>query len=148
NQVTVRAVEAAGDGTRYSSQLAQAYLSPWQVKKVVGSLPPGERAAMRIDTTQLATRLGQSLTELAADSRAQLSLEPQNPPVLYGLRMSQSALPEEVGSIDLMSGTRLQPGGEARRRLEEAPAGIEALHRAAQKYRNVQALLERAEGSP
>jgi hypothetical protein len=149
NQIVLKSVAAAADATSFPQHRVHAALAPWQVKKVISWLPPGDRGPISLTTSQLAPRLGRSLAEAADDPRGLVAAgidgdEPTPSPGTLDFRISQSVLPEQVSRQDLMSGIRLHPGGEARRLLDEPPGGLDALQRSAQKYRNVQAILDRA----
>ncbi|MBI1903384.1 MAG: hypothetical protein HYS13_19965 [Planctomycetia bacterium] len=152
NQVVLKAVSSAADPTSFPQQHVHAGLAPWQVKKVVSWLPPGDHGPMSLTTATLAPRLGRSLAELADEPRGLVSAgidgnERLASPTTVDFRVSKSVLPEQVSRQDLMSGIRLHPGGEARRLLDEPPGGLEAQKRSAQKYHNVQAILDRAKKS-
>ncbi len=144
NQMTLRAVESAADGTRYPEHSVHLGLSPWKVKKLLGTLPAGEYGAINITTAQLAPRLGRSLADVASDARSLLTTNSGATPATLGLRLSINTLPQDIGQRDVMSGLSLAPGGEARRYVEEPSAGIDELQRMANRFRNAQAILDRS----
>jgi photosystem II stability/assembly factor-like uncharacterized protein len=148
NQIVLRAVDRASDGTRYPEQLAQQGLEPWRVKKVLGVLADGHAGQLNITTSQLAPRMACSLAELGDQGRSLLSNEYSVAPATIGFQVTVDSLPQGAGSHDFMSGIALYPGSDARRLLVEAPeAGAELIRRVAQKHRNVQAILARPESA-
>ncbi len=145
NQLVLRATEHAADATRFPEQTAQG-LEPWRVKKVIGVLADGQSGQLNVTTSQLAPRLGCSLSELADRARALVEDEYSVAASTIGFQLAIDALPQGSGSHDFMSGLILQPGGDARRKLVDVPEqGAELMRRVAQKHRNVQAILARNE---
>jgi hypothetical protein len=145
NQLVLRATEHAADATRFPEQTAQG-LEPWRVKKVIGVLADGQSGQLNLTTSQLAPRLGCSLSELADRARALVDDEYSVAASTIGFQLAIDALPQGSGSHDFMSGLTLQPGGDARRKLVDVPEqGAELMRRVAQKHRNVQAILARSE---
>lgn len=141
----LRAVAHAADPTRYPEQVVALGLEPWRVKKVFLTLSPGESGTVNLATAQLAPRLGVSLSDHASPARAIVERELQLPPTNVGFRLVQQQVPES-GHGDFFSGLTLHPGGEARRSLENPTSdNSETLRRAAQKHRNVQAILARSD---
>jgi len=149
NQVVLHAVEKASDATSFTGQITDAGLEPWQVKKVYAALPPPSRGSTELTTAALATRLGRSLTDVAAGPRGLLEDRYTAAPSLLGFRLLVSHLPRDQRNRDFFSGIVLHPGGDARRELlDPLPEGLEALRRTAQQRRNSQAILEQAEQDP
>ncbi len=147
NQVLLRAVTAAEDGTQYPALGVDVGLAPWKVQKVFGALPHEQHGTVNLNTAQLAPRLGKSLANEAASARALLTSNMEEVPQSIGFRMSVNRLPEAIGQRDFMSGIVLHPGGEARRQLSGTADGADSLLRAAQQYRNVRRILERVQTS-
>jgi len=149
HRVVLDGVRRAGDPTSYPGQITQAGLEPWQVKKVYGSLPPGVHGAVNLSTAELAERLGRSLAEIASEPRGLLDDDLAFAPSTLGFRLLVDNLPRPVDRPDFFSGIVLHAGGEARRRLLELPPGaLDALRRAAEKRRNMQAVLARTHRDP
>ena len=65
-QSVLQAVDYAADSTRYSHQLIDVGLMPWQVRKVYAALPEGERGTLEVVGAQIATRLGNSLSDISS----------------------------------------------------------------------------------
>ncbi|MGD9720439.1 MAG: YCF48-related protein [Pirellulales bacterium] len=146
NQVVLRAVEAAGEATRHPRQIDQAGLAPWKVQKVFALLPGGAGGAVSMDTAQLSARYGRTIGELAGPARGVLESRINAPAGALGFRLLVDHIPQEVGRRDFFSGIALAPGGEARRLFEAvADSDLQSLHREAQRRRNLQAILARAD---
>lgn len=146
NQLVLQAVEQAADPTCFPEQLSQAGLAAWKVRKVFGSLPGGQLGDVNLSTAQLAQRLGASLADHVAAPRGLMAEDFATSPANVGFRLYVDTLPQHVGEHDFFSGITLHPGGEARRNIGEfATPGIDVLRRMAQKQRNVQAIITRAE---
>lgn len=145
NQVVLRAVEQAGDATAFPEHQVHAGLEPWQVKKVFGELPSDQGGPLVVNTAQFAPRLGRSLADLAAVSRALMVDGPDRAPAMRSFRAYVDRVPQERGTGDFLSGITLHPGGEARRMLVE-PDGdaMEKLRRVAQKQQSLETIFERA----
>lgn len=148
NQAVLRAVEQAADGTRFAEQTELAGLAPWKVTKVYGALPPGQMGTTNLTTSQLAPRLGRSLSDQAALARGLFDSSDVAPPAAQGFRLLVDHVPQGGGEHDFFSGIALSPGSDARRMLDAAPAkDIDALQRIAQRHRNVQAIVASSEKS-
>jgi photosystem II stability/assembly factor-like uncharacterized protein/tetratricopeptide (TPR) repeat protein len=146
NQLVLRAVEQAGDATRYPEQSAQLGLEPWRVRKVFGAIPDGKLGTVNVTTSQLAPRLGASLAEAAQTPRGWLETTYRPSPAAIGFQSLIDTLPQGVGQADFFSGLNLSPGGEARRLLADVPdASADLMRRQAQKQRNLQAILTQSE---
>lgn len=146
NQLVLQAVEQAADPTCFPEQLSQTGLAAWKVRKVFGSLPDGQIGDVNISTAQLAQRFGTSLADHVAAPRGLMAEDYTGSPANVGFRLYVDTLPQHVGEHDFFSGITLHPGGEARRNIGEfATLGVDVLRRLAQKQRNVQAIITRAE---
>ena len=77
NQITLRAIESAADPTRFVEHTTHAGLESWQAKKVFTALPLGEMGSVSLSTSQLGSRIGKSLAQHAAPSRALLKINEQ-----------------------------------------------------------------------
>ncbi len=147
SQVLMRAVERAADPAQFPEHLSGCGLSVWQAKKLLGSLPPGQSGDFSVTGSQVIPRLAQSLAEMAEQARGLTQTSLVEPPVSWSFRLSQSNLPPGVAGHDAMSGLSLTPGGEARRTLNDATGGLEAM-RLVQQSQNVRNIMRRAEQNP
>ena len=146
NQLVLQAVEQAADPTCFPEQLGQMGLEAWRVRKLFGSLPDGQLGDVNLSTVQLAHRLGASLADHVTGPRGLLVEDYALPPANVGFRLYVDTLPQHVGEHDFFSGIALHPGGDARRMFGEfSTQGLDAMRRMAQKQRNVQAIITRAE---
>lgn len=146
NQLVLQAVEQAADPTCFPEQLSQMGLAAWKARKVFGSLPGGQLGDVNVSTAQLAQRLGASLADYVTGPRGLMAEDYAGSPANVGFRLYVDTLPQHVGEHDFFSGITLHPGGEARRNIGEySTPGIDVLRRMAQKQRNVQAIITRAE---
>ena len=144
-QVVVRAASKAAEQASWPEQIAQLGLGPWQAKKLYAALPADVHGTIDVATAQLATRLGRSLSELAAQPRSLLVDRFEAPPQTLGFRTLGSQLAAESERGDFLTGIALAPGGDARRLLQDAPAEtVDLLARSAQQRRNAQAIFEHA----
>ena len=146
NQLVLQAVRDAADPRQFPEQATHAALEPWQVKKVFAALPPSAHGSTDLTTAQLATRLGRSLADAAAVPRGLLRGRYAPSPPTLGFRLLSSPLTQQQGERDFFTGIVLQPGGEARREPLDPPAeSLGLLRRAADKGRNLRAILEKTE---
>jgi hypothetical protein len=149
NQIVLRAVEKAGDPTRLTEQLTQAGLEPWKVKKVYTSSAARQAGTTPVETAQLLPRLGRSVADQAALPRSLLWERFTPSPPSLSFHLAVNTLTQDSATRDFFGGVILHPGGDARRMLVEPPADTaDQLRRAAQKKRNIDALLERTEQDP
>ncbi len=145
NQVVLGAVEQAGDPTRYSEQITAAGLEPWKVQKVYAALSGGVGTA-NINTAQVTSRLARSIGELTAPARGLVAKEytPVAPNVAFRLLVDH--IPQGVGERDFFSGITISPGSDARRMYHEGSQNnLAAAQREAQRFRNLQAILDLAD---
>lgn len=144
NSVVRQAIEHAADPTQFSEQLVLAGLEPWHVQRVYEALPPGELGMVTVSTSQVSTRWGRSLAELAAPARGLVNSDAPSAQPTMGFRLAVDEGAAE-GKRDFFSGIALA-AGEARRPPWDASAqNIDELRRAAQARRNVQAILGRGD---
>ncbi len=145
NQIVLRAAEYAADPTRFPEQIAEAGLQPWSVRKVYAALDDGVGTS-NINTAQVTARLGRSIGELAAPARGLVAPQYVTPAANIGFRLLVDHVPQGVGERDFFSGIPLAPGGDARRAyVETSQNNLAAAQREAQRYRNLQAILDRAD---
>ncbi len=148
NQLVQSAVMNAADGTWHPDHATVAGLQPWTVKKVFCATSDDGPATVMLNTSQLATRLGRSLAEQAADGYSLICSDYEKSPATMGFRLMHNGLPQSAGSKDVFSGIFLQPGGEARRQSSLPAAGnLDALMRSAQRRRNLEQLFEVTAGA-
>jgi photosystem II stability/assembly factor-like uncharacterized protein len=149
-KAVLQAVEKAADPSAYPDQIAEAGLSPWQVKKVYAQTDPGAHGQIELAASEFAAGLGRSLADAAADPRGLVSDRVGLTPTTLGFDpLADRATPGNRQSHDIMAGLALVPGGGARRELTNVPAeNFDALRRAALKQRNAQAILEQALRNP
>jgi len=146
SQAVLEAVERAADPTSFPEQITHIGLSPWKTKKVFASLGEGAHGATDLSTSQLATRLGGSLADVAVLPRALIEDRFHAAPASLAFRELVHQMARDGGRDDFFSGIVLYPGGEARRELFDPPAqGLAMLRQTAQRRRNVRAIIERAE---
>ncbi|MGA2060196.1 MAG: YCF48-related protein [Thermoguttaceae bacterium] len=148
-KAVLQAVDKAADPTCCPGQIADAGLSPWQVKKVYAAADTGTHGPIDLSASQFSARLGRSLADAATEPRGLLTDRFSLPPTILGFSALADRAPDSQQSRDLMAGLALAPGGEARRDLSQAPLeNIDALQRMALKQRNAQAILDQALRNP
>ncbi len=148
NQAVLQAVERAADATAHVDQLTQGGLRPWPVKRVFAAAGQGG-GEIELATVQLAPRLRRSLADAATEPRGLLQTRFEPSPDLVTFRLLTDRLTQSRRARGFFDGIVLQPGGEARRLLPEAPAeGADLLQRVAQRRRNMEAILERTGDDP
>ncbi|HEY5313399.1 MAG TPA: YCF48-related protein, partial [Pirellulales bacterium] len=142
NQLVLRAVEQAGDPSRYAELDQRLGLKPWRVQKVFGYLPAGRSGALSLSASQLAPPLGCALADVADRARAVLGAELDAAPAKLSFQLLVDRVPQGAGTHDFFSGIVLPAGGEARRApLAESQRPDELLRRSNQRFRNLQAIL-------
>ncbi|MBU4272936.1 MAG: hypothetical protein KKE86_11590 [Planctomycetes bacterium] len=140
-QAVLQAVGEAADPNAFPDQIAEAGLAPWRVKRVFGTMSPGERGAGELSTTQFAPRLGGTPAEAAAEPRGLLRDRFVPSPPTLTLRPLDG---DELSGRDVFAG--LPPGSESRRKPSPPSLeSIELLQRVAARRRHVQAIIERAD---
>jgi len=143
NQTVLAAVDLAADADAYPDQLTVAGLAPWKIKRVVCSLGADVKGSLDITASQLAPRLGCSLSDQARRGWELLCSTHRPPPQTYGFRVLVNRLPEEMGKRHFFSGISLSTGGNARRMLGAPPPGdLRSIGRLTQQRRNIQQLLK------
>jgi photosystem II stability/assembly factor-like uncharacterized protein len=142
-QSVLQAVEDAADPAKFPSQIAQAGLSPWRVKRVFAATGAGTHGAMDLTTSQLSSRLGNSLADAAAGPRGLIAEHFAPTPATIGFRSLLGSVTGETGVREVSTGMGIQASKESRRELIALPAeNLDTLHRAALKRRNAQAIIE------
>jgi photosystem II stability/assembly factor-like uncharacterized protein/TolA-binding protein len=145
HQAVLAAVEQAADPKAFPEQIAEAGLSPWQVKKVYTAMPPGSRGVSDLVTSQFAPGLGRSLDDVAAEPRGLLHDDFSLSPPSLGFRLTANRAASESDRRDFFSGLSIPPGSESRRPMQvPATEKFDLGQRTAKKRRNVQAILEHA----
>ena len=120
-KAVLQAVDKAADPTCYPGQIADAGLSPWQVKKIYAAADLGTHGQIDLSASQFSARLGRSLADAAAEPRRLLADRFCLPSTTLGFSVLADHAPDSQQSHDLMAGLALAPGGEARRDLSQAP---------------------------
>jgi photosystem II stability/assembly factor-like uncharacterized protein len=100
-------------------------MPPWTVQRMFASVPPGQRATVSINSSQLAPRLGQSLAEMTWEPRGLILDRYSAAPDVLEFRELDNSLVAGPGLGDFFSGLGLRPGSEARR--ETAQPSLEAI---------------------
>ena len=149
NQLVLRAVEAAADPTQHLAVSTEVGLAPWRVKKVYGTLAPGQRGATNLNASSLVPQLGCSPADYVSDARGLLEREYAPSPSQLGFRLLVDHVPQDRGRRDFFSGITLAPGGEARRPVRTLRAdNLGRLQRLARRRRNMQEILRRNQQDP
>jgi len=147
-QVLAQALQSAADPQYQAERLGKLGLAPWQARRVLTAQAWGVRGAPELTTAQWAGRVGRALADVAAQGRQLLTERLQPPPATLAFHLSGDAV-GDAQRQDLLAGLNLAPGGDARRPLSDAPAdGVDTLARMAQRRRNAQAIIERADRDP
>ncbi len=143
SQVVLSAARRAADAQAYPQQTSVAGLAAWQVQKIFAAVPDGEPAELTLETSRLATRLGRSLADQAERTRGLIADQWQPGPQRIGFQLLVNNLSGPAARRDFLSGTTLEPGGEARRAVG-APlvTNLESLTKTARKRRNIERLLD------
>ncbi len=148
NQVTLSAIEAAADPTRFSDQITHTGLSPWRVKKVVAPVQQGQQGTLQVIKSTFGPRLGCTLATQSLNPRGILSLPTDDTPEMLGFWLLVDHIPQQRGRRGFFSGITLHPGGEARRTLSPVVSQTDQVQQAANRHRNLKAILERADEEP
>lgn len=148
NQAVLEASRRAADPTAHVQQITHAGLEPWEVKKIFAALPPDTHGSNELAVAEVADRLGGTLAEIAADARALIDSRRDAGPETLGFHLMVDGLGRGPDG-DFFSGIILEPGGDARRRLEElAPDAAANRRRLAQQRQNLRAIFRRSEKDP
>lgn len=146
NQAVLAAIHAAADPTAFATQITQGGLKPWRVDKVYAALRDGATGTYELSGAQIALRLGRPLADVADDYRGLIANRYEPPADTLHFRLILNQLPHEPTKPDPFNGIILHPGGDARRAIgEPAAESLHAVHEAARRRRNMQAILSRAE---
>ncbi|MFO0791565.1 MAG: YCF48-related protein [Pirellulales bacterium] len=150
-QLVLQAIELSADPAQHPELTNDAGLSAWQVKKVYGVLPPGERGDELLATGRFSPFLGTSLGNFAAPARALLATTSNvatAPPDTYELKLLASNVPDTNTGRGIFAGIPLTPGSDARRPTADLPEqDLEALRRLTTRRRHLQELMQRSEGN-
>jgi photosystem II stability/assembly factor-like uncharacterized protein len=146
NQAVLPAVQLAADPTSYPEQITRVGLQPWKVKKVFTASEPGLRGTTNLATAELATRLGRSVAEVAAQPRGLVHDRFNATPETLGFKSVIDHISQSGKRNDFFTGIVLPPGGDARRELLAPSAGgVDFIKRIAQRSRNARAILKHAD---
>lgn len=142
NAVLRKAFEVAADPEAFPEQIRELGLSPWGGKKLLVSMDKADATAIKADLTSPLSRLGDSATGYAANTR-RLWGEYREP---AGFRLVATRLKDTDGKTKFFDGISLAPGGAARREqiplTEKDEAARAELMKAHEKKRNVQAVID------
>ena len=121
-------------------------MKPWRVDKVYSAIHDGSTGTYELPTAQIAMRLGRSLADVADEGRGLIESRDAPVPETLQFRLVMSQLSHEPSKPDLFNGIILHPGGDARRTVREPAAEtLQAVHAAARRRRNMQAILTQSE---
>lgn len=142
-RVVLQAVEEAADPQKQADQIRRAGLSPWQVKKVFAAKAVESRGSNELTTSQLAPRLGGSLTDVAADPRGLFADSFIPGPSAIALRSLFNRDSKEEAGRGAAAGFSVPSEKDSHREMLDPPAeNVADLHRAAMKLRNAQAIID------
>src|SRR5690606_7339197 len=82
SQLVLEAIPAAADPTFQIELTTLAGLPPWQVKRVVGHLPPGERGGIVVETEEFVSALGGTPAQFSRVARGLMATQHFVPPSL------------------------------------------------------------------
>ncbi|MGI9455829.1 MAG: YCF48-related protein [Aeoliella sp.] len=148
-QLALAAVDAAADPTHAVELTTVAALPPWQVKRIVGLTPPGERGSIRLPTDDFVATLGGSPARWSSPARGLLFTQHTVPPSTDELELLWQADGLTNSSRDLFAGLNIPPGSDARRPTAPTdPSNLDRLRRLTLKRRQLVRLLDHAKGGP
>jgi len=144
----VAAIQKAAHAEQYPAQISEQGLHAWKVQKIVVGRAGQGKGTIVLNTSQVAARLGRSLTNIGSACRALITSQIDVGPASLEFHLLVDHLPAEVGRRDFFAGLPLASGGPARRLLSTVPAQeLAELNQIAQRQRNVQKLIAYAAGS-
>ena len=94
-------------------------MPPWTVQRIFAVVTSRKAAAVTINSSQLAPRLGQSLAEMTWEPRGLMVDRYSTAPEWIGFRPLDNPLAVDAGTSDFFGGLGLRPGGDARRELPQ-----------------------------
>lgn len=148
NQIVLAAVRRAADPAAFPEQQMVTQLSPWKVKKVFGILPEGQSGTITLQTSRLATRLGSSLADAAAQTRGLVFDDWQISHSKLDFQLLINETPKEAGTRDFFSGLMVGPGAARRQLTTRSNDDLASLTKAARRRRTVDQLLTRNRENP
>ncbi|MCH7727545.1 MAG: hypothetical protein IH991_13830 [Planctomycetes bacterium] len=140
NQITLSAIEKAADRNAYSQQIAMG-LAPWTVKKVIAPTTDNNAATFTVKSAQLALRLGSSLTDTAKLAESRLVNEYHPSPASTGFQLLKTEVAPDLARQSIFSGIEVRVGEGARRMTSTSMDQASIVRRAAQKQRNITAMV-------
>lgn len=144
-QISVGAIAKAADSEHRPDLASALGLVPWKTSKILAACDGNEAGTIDVETARLATHLGSCLADYSAIPRGLLRRSWEPSPALLTYQVLSSELPLSTASQDIFSGMVLPAPGDSRREpCHQAATGLDALSRMAQKQRNLQALIARA----
>ena len=148
-QLVLHAVETAADPAQRTEIANDAGLSPWQVKKIYGLLPNGERGDELLASARFSPWLGTALGDYVSPARS--LLEPASSSSSRNVRAEtivQCGARQRAMRAAFSAGLSLAPGSDARRpQLEMPTQDLDALREQATRRRHLQELFSRTEAN-
>lgn len=139
------AIGKAAAGDQFPEQVEEQGLPTWKVNKVIVGREGLGKGTITLASTQVASRLGKVLGDIATSSRSVLRDQFAPPPASWEFHVLADQLSSDISRRDIFGGLPLTTGGPARRAQPTTPVGDAAsLLRIAQRQRNVQQLLAHA----
>lgn len=136
------AVPAAADPSKFSEQISDLELAPWQVKKVFGQLPDGKDGPLHVISEQLVPELEHSFADHVLSARGLISRNCRTAPPRWGFQLLYDYLADQNSGKDFFRGIHLAPRAGARRELKATDAqNFAAVRRKAETRRNLLAIM-------
>jgi photosystem II stability/assembly factor-like uncharacterized protein len=154
---TLKAVEQAGDATRFVEHRESTALSSWKVERIFVHLAPGSTGDATIDLDEYLPRRRMSVRLAASSGDAMLQPirsageETKSPRLLAYRSVGTDGRPTSDDSQrrDFFAGLSLQPKSDARRDLEAIDeSDLERLQKLAQRHRNFHAIADKTFDDP
>lgn len=148
-EAIAQAVRHAADPGSGPANSSEQTLPAWTVSRVFTVVPDGQAGSITINSSQLSSRLGQSLAEMTWLPRGVIFDRFAAAPDSIGFRPLADSLGSDTGPVDFFGGLGLQAGGDARRELPQPTAdAIAALRRNSIQQRDAAAILKHMAVSP
>lgn len=146
-KLALEAMNRAADPT-FDVALVAAGLPAWKVKRIVGSLEPGQRGNIRFATDDFVPALGGSSARYASKARNLLHASTYVAPPTTELELLWQTDGLPSSPRDLFAGLNLLTASDARRPVVATdPTSLDRLRRLTQKRRQLVRLLDHSEGS-
>lgn len=147
---TLRAVEQAGDGTRYVVQREFGGLAPWKVERVYLQLLPGSTGEVSLDPFEFLPRWQTSLRLASAPSRGLLSFDASliKRPNFRAVNQEGKPSPQSRGT-DFFTGLSMAMSNDVRRDLPPIDdRQLDQQIKSVQRHRNVISHAEKSFDDP